>query len=411
MKTFSKIFIFVFLFVALCACEQRVVGGGENNGEEEDIFVPSEGYIYFNINPATRGGLIENTLADSFNVLGYNYYSTWVSEKTQARQNKDINPAGDKEYRMGVFCYNNTTSTGVQKVWYNKSQKYHYYKYLGADSSEIGYKEWNGDLIYSFFAWYPASTSVVANNGSASTEGSPFITYEIPTGTNSEARQNMKDVMTACRIDITKYNAKTGVNFTMKHRLAALDILAASIITYKDMVDTLQKCGFPTTGIDEIKPAVTVRVDSLCLTLNGIKKKVKIPLDTDDDEQKMVLLDSTATGIFSPTYTGFLSTDTIIPYYSNKAAMKSLMGKDEKLILIPQTESIPVTLGLKYIVKCEGYDREFVYRPKTDLTTTINALIEGYYHYLELTFTASGVFVKAKVNETWDSHRVDYEFE
>ena len=137
---------------------------------------------------------------------------------------------------------------------------------------------------------------------------------------------------------------------------------------------------------------------------------MKIPLDTDDDEQKMALLDSTATGIFSPTYTGFLSTDTI-PYYSNKAAMKSLMGKDEKLILIPQTESIPVTLGLKYIVECAGYDREFVYRPKTDLTTTINALTEGYYHYLELTFTASGVFVKAKVNETWDSHRVDYEFE
>lgn len=409
MKTFSKIFIFVFLFVALCACEQRVVGGGENNGEEEDIFVPSEGYIYFNINPATRGELIENTLADTFNVLGYNYYSTWVSEKTQARQNKDIDPAGDKEYRMGVFCYNNTTSTGVQKVLYNKNQKYHYYQYLGADASEIGYKEWNGDLIYSFFAWYP--TSVVANNGSASTEGSPFITYEIPTGTNSEARQDMKDVMTACRINITKYNAKTGVNFTMKHRLAALDILAASIITYKDMVDTLQKCGFTTAGIDEIKPAVKVKVDSLCLTLNGIKKKVKIPLDTDDDEQKMVLLDSTATGIFSPTYTGFLSIDTIIPYYSNKAAIKSLMGKDEKLILIPQTESIPVTLGLKYIVECEGYDREFVYRPKTDLTTTINALTEGYYHYLELTFTASGVFVKAKVNETWDSHRVDYEFE
>lgn len=424
MKSYSKIFTFVLAFMALCSCEQKsLVGVGGNNGGEDNIFIPSEGYIYFNITPTTRGELIEDVLTEkNFNVVGYNYQSNWGTARVQASQASQLSFEVNGEPKtpyMGTFYYQNATTNGVQLVEWNETDQTHGYTYNGPDKSQIGnYKEWDGNLIYSFFAWYPTNlefnTGATKSDGTAiapvNFEGNPYITYDLPQGEG--ARAAMEDVMTACRIDVTKYNGSS-VNFNMEHRLAALDILANNIITLKSL-----KEAFPDRDFTEIENAtddVTITVENiagLSLTLDAIKSSVKIPLNTNDDSEVMV-----ASGSITPIYNDFVCTEISIPYYSTAEDMKTLMG-DNKLILIPQTEQINASLTITYdVVVRVGNEIKmtipYVRGSSADkkLETKINGLEEKYYHYLELTFTATGVYLQAKVEETWEPIEIKYSFE
>ena len=255
-------------------------------------------------------------------------------------------------------------------------------------------------MRYAFFAWYP--NSLVVNGGNPNHEGNPYITYNLPTGTG--ARAAMEDVLTACKIDVTKYNGSS-VNFSMKHRLAALDLLANSIITVKSLKEANPDMDF--SGVADNAEVTVKNIKNLKLNLAGIKTTVKIPLNTDDVNEKQV-----ASGSLSPSYEDFDCTDVVIPYYGTSDDMKTLMG-DNKLILIPQTEDVVVTLSLEYDVFVEGLANpiHYVRGTETVLTTTIKGLSEGFYHYLELTFTASGVYLQAKVEESWVDFPVYYEFE
>ena len=157
-------------------------------------------------------------------------------------------------------------------------------------------------------------------------------------------------------------------------------------------------------------------ITGLKLKLNSIKERVKIPLNTNDDAEVME-----ASGSLTPTYEDFVCNGISIPYYSMSEDMKTLMGED-KLILIPQTEPIEAAMEIHYdvVLRVDGdvkmtihYDRGNISDPAATkkLETTINGLEEKYYHYLELTFTASGVFLQARVDETWEPLDIKYSFE
>lgn len=419
MKSFSKIFILLFLFVALFGCEQKpITQGGENTGGEEDIFIPSDSYIYFNVDPLTRGELIPSgAFLGDFNVLGYNYQGRWEAAVTTASQTTPIKD----NVPMGVFYSSNILAKkGVQLVTYNETGKKHEYTYEGSDKSDVGnQKEWDGALRYSFFAWHP--TSLVVNGGNVNYFGEPYISYSIASETpadesktradESKTRAEMVDVITACKIDVTKFNGSS-VNFNMEHRLAALDILANSIITMKSLKEAHPEINFANEGISDNARITVENITALTLKLDKIKKNVSIPLNTSGTTVPL-----TAEGELTDViYNDFDCTGISIPYYSTADDMKTLMG-DNKLILIPQTEDIEASLVISYDVVCTDggneyrihYDRGNLETNK--LETTIKGLQEKHYHYLELTFTASGVFLQARVDESWIPLRVDYEFE
>ena len=406
MKSFSKIFILLFLFVALFGCEQKpITQGGENTGGEEDIFIPSDSYIYFNVDPLTRGELIPSgTFLGDFNVLGYNYQGRWEAAVTTASQTTPIKD----NVPMGVFYSSNISAKkGVQLVTYNETEKKHEYTYEGSDKSDVGnQKEWDGALRYSFFAWHPTDLEIIeVNGGNVNYFGEPYISYSI----DGKTRAEMVDVITACKIDVTKFNGSS-VNFNMEHRLAALDILANSIITMKSLKEAHPEINFANEGISDNARITVEDITALTLKLDKIKKNVSIPLNTSGTTMSL-----TAEGELTDViYNDFDCTNISIPYYSTADDMKTLMG-DNKLILIPQAEDINASLVISYDVVCTDGGNE--YRIHYDrgnleeLETTIKGLQEKHYHYLELTFTASGVFLQAKVNESWIPLRVDYEFE
>lgn len=419
MKKLYKILVFVFAFIALCGCERNNPPQGGNGG---DIFIPSGNYIYFNVNPLSRGSLINESLPYDFSVVGYNYQSNWGTAMVQASQSAtisyEINGAIETPF-IGVFYDTIDTiiadKKGVQLVQYDNGV--HKYTYGGSDNKD-NYKEWNGNLTYAFFAWYPdsldfntdAKKSDETPIDPADYEGNPYIRYTLPTGEG--ARANMVDVMTACKIDVTKYNGSS-VNFDMQHRLAALDIYGNNIIT----LEALQKAQPDSvyTGMTDDNTIITVEnITGLTLTLPAIRNEVKIPLNTNDATEVMEVK-----GSISPTYGDFSCTDISIPYYSTSDDMKNLMG-DDKLILIPQEENIHAKLTIKYdvVVRVGGevkltipYDFGVSEGAEEALETTIKGLAEGLYHYLELTFTAYGVFLQAKVEETWNELDINYSFE
>lgn len=392
--------ITVSAIASLCSCQNELE---LDNNTNIDIPIPSEGYIFFSSGIAdTRGTATPaGPLAGDFNVLGYRYPATWEAIKPQASQTLRISYSDndntlmdaaqtDVDNHVGVFGINHTSTPdygnakpGVQTVTYDSANGSFSYTPL---------QSWQKNLKYAFFAWYP--TTLVANGGNIEYEGAPYITYKLPEGENRAARQSMVDVLTGCRIDYTKRDGLT-VPLKMKHRLAALDIKAKSLITGRALKDTYSG-DFGSVADDA---EVVVDVTSLSLTLKGIHTSVNIPLDDTDDSQQMV-----ATGsVLNKTYTGFDATNDV-----TAGDPVSLVGNDELLMLIPQDDDIEVSVNVSYTVECSGTSKAFTY--STD--ATINGLEGGVYHYLLLTFTKSGLFVQANKAVTWkDKTDVEHTFE
>jgi hypothetical protein len=226
----------------------------------------------------------------------------------------------------------------------------------------------------------------------------------------------MVDVLTGCRIDYTKRDGLT-VPLKMKHRLAALDIRGLSMIN----ATALNEAWWKESPKFDVNDEISVKVTSLSLSLNPIKASVKIPLNTvidpyDEDitDQQMV-----AEGSLSPTYTGFAG--GTMKYYNAEDDIVDLAAADEKLILIPQHDPITATVRVKYEINCNGAtiaedelpmgdDGKLQAQFYDEKTVTIDELNEGVYHYLLITFTKAGIFVKVAAEKTWAETDIYYEF-
>ena len=433
MKCFNKIFILFFVLTAFCCCEHGT--GGEGGTTDDDIFLPTDGYIFFNVQNPTRGTLIYDLLRADFNVLGYHYEADWGTAIAMASQDYQftyIDGANNSsEIEMGVF-YNtgapsDNTREGVQLVRYVDNTEdgidngIHTYSYTDNRTSYSGLRAWRDLLNYAFFAWYP--TSLKANGATGESlnnpayEGEPYITYTLPSD-----RSEMKDVLTACEIDVNK-NFGSSVNFKMQHRLSLLDIKAHSIIKAKELkkvwtgkTDLKDPNGnsvtIESTKIADNAKVIVKTITDLTLTLDDIRTTARIPLNTKDRT-----LAITSTGESMPTYQGFDCSGIVLEYFDSEEQEKSLMSDDAgKLILIPQDDPITATLGIKYVVSCERtdggtYDVVYDYSASTDLVANISSLHTGESYFIELTFTASGIFVKVKQSNKWPSIDVEYEFE
>lgn len=396
MKNFNKIFISVFAFVALLSCEQQTTTttpGGDDT--EVDVEVPKYGYIFFNIEQDTRATLEKGQLKKPFRVLGYRYPNDWNTVKIQAKQSKEITYANNNgevvTSKMGVFVDDNNPNSEL--IEWNGSN--HHYKNL---------REWVGALKYSFFAWYP--DTLLYNTGAkkadnttilqANYEGNPFVTYSY-----NGAQTKMIDVMTACEIDWTKAKG-VSVPLKMKHRLAAFDVVAVSTVNADALNEVWDDNETPLPLPDDAEVSVTIT--NLTLTFNGLKSKVTIPLNTEDNAEKIVSEGSLPIQTYA--FTGLTSD---VPYYSEA----EVLGQDDKLIFIPQTNTLTGTLDLVYSITCNGHTE--TYGDSDDdikpIEFTINeGLAEGTYHYLRVTITKNGIFVSAATEQKWPEYTVEHEF-
>lgn len=419
-RYFSILSIILFIGVTLCGCNEDEMP----NLKEEfvDIPIPTEGYIFFNTSKvATRGKDMTGTLEADFSVIGYRYPSSWTAAEPLATQVRRITYANNEGNIVSGDATNIDNYMGVfygtsGKTYTNATPTPQVIKYANGVYGYEPLQSWQKNLSYAFFAWYPSNLVVnPGNNGEYNEEhyGNPFITYTLPTGVNRDARKQMYDVVTACEIDYTKAAGGTTVTFNrMQHRLAALDIKANSLINADALKDSYTE--FKNVSSDA---AVTVDITNISLTLNGIKTNVKIPLNTEDATEKME-----ATGSMNKTYTGFQGA-TGIKYYLVENAdgtytvldPTSLVGDDELLILIPQEEDITAAIQVEYTVKCGGISKDFSFNtanPQTKVDITINGLESGYYHYLLLNITKSGLFIEAKKNTSWvNQEKVEHTFE
>lgn len=407
MKRYNYIWAIAIALVSLCSCNQEAII------EDEDIpvQVAPEGYIFFDAAMKTnsRGTIMRDNLHADFSVLGYRYPATWSSAATLAQQSSTISftdnsgALSSDEY-MGVF-HPMVIVDGKETP--SQLPTHQLVTWNGTTHSYTNPQEWENNLKYAFFAWYPAT--LVANGGNSDLIGKPYITYTLPEGEDRAARQNMHDVLTAERIDYQKRIYGASVALNMKHRLAGLDIKAGSLINAKGLKET-----YGTVGADnyveawdketlEDSEAVTLAITDFTLTLENIKTSVKIELNPDYSADGISL---TPSGSTTKTYTGFEGA-TGIGYYNSNDDLKTLVGNDEKLILIPQDDAINVSMSMNYTITCNGVSKTL---SASASEITIDKLEENNYYYLLLNFTKSGLFVKTQVNNVWEDKTIEHTF-
>ena len=462
MKNYSKIFIFIFGLIALCGCEQKTLTQGGVD-DEEDFTIPSGSYIFFNVDNPTRADLKVGQLTDAFSVLGYKYTSSdgWKAAKAQASQNKTIEFTDYKGANitalMGVFELADRYSEGYDPATSDIIPDKDTVEYSNGVHHYSPLQEWEPNLTYSFFAWYPSDLLVnkKENKDYREVEGNPYIDYSIAEGAGFVGREQMYDVMTACKIDAKKRQG-VNVNLEMEHRLSVLDIQAVnnnSAVDKKEIwTNEVAKGGFTTNGGDlatlingiSEDDKVTVTIGSLTLNLSKLYRKATISLNTDEAtcdykinangefvldangqqiKETIIVSDPVSNVNFSFVYGNVnnAENDGKIAYYydltaAEDARVKQLVNSDKKLILIPQNEPITAKLTVVYTIECNGVSKTYEI-PRTEESVqlkaeaTISKLDEGCHHYLELTFSKNGLFVVAKSHETWEDFTIRHDFE
>ena len=401
MKYLFNIFAIAIVVVSLCGCNHEVGYDGADDGTINLPVTPQDGdYIFFDIDRISRGELLEGTLKHDFNVIGYRYATdAWEYAKSQASQSRKfsfLNNNGETiTEQMGVFNHCPLTVKYENGV--------HNYNDSGDTYKDGNLRQWEKNLRYAFFGWYP--TTLKLNGGNNNLEGEPYISYSLPDGTDAEARKAMVDVLTAS--DIDTYKAKSmSVAFEMRHRLSALDIHASHMITAKALKDSYNDWD----DVDDTA-SVTVTVNSVELKLDNIYKEVDIYLNPDAVILKndVEYVGHYPSGSYTPKFTFENNVDGI--GYNEE---KSLVPSDEKLILIPQENVTATITTITYTISCGGISQAFTSTHNVaedrDYSTEL-PLVEEHYAYLLLTITKSGLFIKVEQAPTWEEKKVEYEFE
>ena len=387
--------------ISLCACNHETGYDGSDDTIKIPITPQTGDYIFFDIDRISRGELLEGTLKKDFKVIGYRYATdSWEYAKSQASQSRQfsfLNNNGETVTgQMGVF--NNCPLTVVY------DGGVHEYNDQGSTYKDGSLRQWEKNLRYAFFGWYP--TTLDLNGRNKDHEGEPYISYSLPDGTDAEHREAMVDVLTAS--DIDTYKAKSmSVVFEMQHRLAALDIHASHMITAKALKDSFNDWD----EVDDDTAPVTVTVNSVELKLDNIYKNVDIYLNPDAVILKndVEYVGHYPSGSYTPE---FEFVDVGVSFGYNEE--KSLVPSNEKLILIPQNDVTATISTITYTISCGGISKEFTstHNVAEDLDySTKLPLVEGHYAYLLLTITKSGLFVKVEQAPTWEEKKVEYEFE
>lgn len=392
MKKHSNILILSLFTLLLASCSKENVGIGGDENVNENF---NKSYILFDVDVATRGTLIEDTiLKDNFYVIGYQYRGDWNTYKVMATPN--------------VF-YKDQQSTQLalpQTVTYNKGTNLYTYSPIQA---------WTGNS-YSFFAYYPVisqnSPIVLFDDGTTLKQGVPYITYTLP---NSSDPRTLIDVMTAKYID-TGIDFSPSVNLNMYHRLSGVDISAHNY--YKVDHDNNQD----TPDIDAI-----IKITNLKVDLENVNTVAKIYLDDSErvysspGKRSYQLVGNTGSADWSLSYIDIKPSNSNGDEGEGNNNIKETLitnPSSTSLILIPQTNELSFKLALTYQVGYYNNNQWVTLRTVNNsgannlLSGTFNVpLTEGRRYYLDLTFTSDAVTISIDPASEWVDKDVIHEFE
>lgn len=457
MKRFFNILAVVSLLSSLTACEQTVcVDGQEPEGEE--ITLPAGNYITFHADVNTRAGLqTGNYITESFGIYGYQYdfAHDWSGQRAIAKPN--------------VFWNLKDGNKVPLKLTYRNGM----YNYIADDApsgkTETGQVNWSNNR-YAFWAYYPYewdNTNYISIKDMDS-EGMPFIEYTVDRGSASNGSitygdtDNMYDIMTGGKSQVTAASSGNTVTFTMSHRLSAVDVSISNAYQH----DYIDDSG---TNVSE---SVDIIITDLKLTFENLKyDKAKFYLEQNKNIPALntVLTAAPKKNEGDPTpdpdkmkaYYNLIGSNANIgesveiePTTDKKTNITS--NADATMTFIPQeTTDLKVTAEIKYYMvgvdseKHIGHVRvdsdgnhidingnktddetKYVYDGIKDLTDlpsnggvkgddviTVTkttdfkqALVEATRYYIVLNFTSEAVSINIITAEAWDDKVVEYEF-
>lgn len=261
----------------------------------------------------------------------------------------------------------------------------------GVDGTTANYSPlqgWSNNKKYAFFAFYPHNMELVnLDDDTPYSGGVPAIKYTLNTPAEYPAegpadgsliKASMEDVMTAPAL-IDKFwkssaaggnNINNGVvNFEFSHRLSCLGI-------------SLKKTS-----------ESNIYITSLTLTISGIQNSsTLIPLDMDSqmpDEEELP------------------ETQFSITLDDNEKAIEEKEKEiHDKLIFVPQSEAISISITVKYT---RQYPSSEEYVDETTITGVTTDLAEGYKHILRLNFADYNVNVTV-IKSDWENKVIEYDF-
>ena len=241
---------------------------------------------------------------------------------------------------------------------------------------------WSNSKKYAFFAYFPldnSTVSLVNTDGSDYTGGVPAIRYTMDPTSDEAFRTSMEDVMTApAQIDkFWKSSAEGGnnvangeVNFTFEHRLSSLGLNVKN------------------------STAGGIAVNSVSFNISGLKNQsVIFPLDG-------------GTAVYGNEGIAAIACSLTIPEGGTAIATSGTEFPD-RLILIPQTDPVTLTVTVGYTRTLDGYADNVTSHTTYKLST---ALTEGKKHNVNLNFKDSTVDVELKCGPWAESHTIDNTF-
>ena len=330
-------------------------------------------YIFFSHGIETKASLIEKAAdlnGKAFGVVGFKY--SFYDENGQEQlwdDYKKNNPTPN------VFIGDDGKPTNVETVWVT----------AGAQGTTTDYSPlqgWSNSKRYAFFAYFPldnSTVSLVNTNGSDYTGGVPAIRYTMDPTSGEAFRTSMEDVMTApAQIDkFWKSSAEGGnnvangeVNFTFEHRLSSLGLNVKN------------------------STAGGIAVNSVSFNISGLKNQsVIFPLDG-------------GKAVYGNEGIAAIACSLTIPEGGTAIATSGTEFPD-RLILIPQTVPVTLTVTVGYTRTLDGYADNVTSHTTYELSTALN---EGKKHIVNLNFKDSTVDVELKCGPWAESHTIDNTF-
>ena len=452
MKRFFNILAVVSLLSSLTACEQTVcVDGQEPEGEE--IILPTGNYITFHADVNTRAGLqTGNYITESFGIYGYQYdfAHDWSGQRAIAKPN--------------VFW--NLNLKDGNKVPLEITYKNGLYDYVadGAPSgkTETGQVNWSNNR-YAFWAYYPYEwdkTDYISIKDMDS-EGMPFIEYTVDRGSASNGSitygdtDNMYDIMTGGKSQVTAASSGNTVTFTMSHRLSAVDVSISNAYQhdYKedgsgtnvsesvDIFITDLKLTFENLKYDKAKFYLeqNKNIPALNTVLTAAPKKnegdptpdpdkmkayynligsnanigASVKIEPTTDKKTNITSNANATMTFIPQETTDLKVTAKIEYYmigtgSEHRIPHLRVNEDGEPVLIGGKKVYDGLDSETYVPDGGVMGNEFIEVTKT--TDFKQALVEATRYYIVLNFTSEAVSINIITAEAWDDKVVEYEF-
>ena len=327
---------------------------------------PTEDYIFFNTEVASRGELVTEMTGRNFGVMGYEYTGDWNTVKVQAKPN--------------LF--------NAQTIEWNEESGVHQYT--------PPLKTWKPGYKYTFFGYYPEGLTVSGSE----VEGVPYLTYTLP-----DTPADMKDVMTTVVYD-TDNSASNSVGLTFQHRLVAMNVQARNFNT-------------PYNG-----NPVYIKLTDVSITYTNLKyDKVTLPMDASlpvarteaTNQTKAYTILQNGNLLISPTDTNTGETTSV--------EVSAGQEPPTTLILIPQEGTDEANDYLKgtvtftfYYVDANGNKITIADVAEQPGIRTLpfdlgKSIVAGRKYALLMNFSRTSVTIAIVESGEWTDKDIDIEFE